>query len=116
MKNIILTPKQIDKLSEHELREIAKMGTLSVMQTIGEFYMNTPSREEFKHLTGEIHLSEAARKYNLAKVTIRQWISSGLLDYVGQTKNRKLLREKDIAYLAARFRALGGSQGKKVMN
>jgi hypothetical protein len=119
MKNsFVLTDEIIDSLDVVELRALAKSGKLLVMiNSLMEMKMSAlPKRSDYEHLTGEIHLSAAARKYDLSKTTIAQWIKDGLLKYTGSDKNRKLMMERDIAYLSARFKALGGSQGKKVLN
>ena len=113
---ITLSQNQIDKLTNNQLRELAKSGTLGVMLNNLENTMNLPNRDDYKHLTGVLHLSAAARKYGLPKVTILGWIKSGMLNYVGVVKNRKLINESDIAYLSARYKSLGGSQGKRIMN
>jgi len=116
MKTLSLTNQQIDNLDESQLRAIAKSGKLYVMLTTQvESIMSVPNRDDFMHLTELLHLSAASRKYHLSKVTIYRWITSGLLQYVSTDKNRKLIRESDIAYLVARYRALGGSQGKRLM-
>jgi hypothetical protein len=59
-------------------------------------------RTSFEHLEGQpIHLSEAARKYNLNSASISNWRRKGLIRTIGREKNRILMNEADIAYIQA---------------
>ncbi len=73
--------------------------------------------EKFAHLRGNlIGIGEAAREYEIGHGTISRWIKQGNLKVNGLEKNKKLVDESDVAYLAALGRAKKMRAGKKVFN
>ncbi len=73
--------------------------------------------EKFDHLRGNLlGIGEAAREYKLSQVTVSRWVRQGQLDVKDYEKNKKLIDEADVAYLAALGRAKKMRPGKKVFS
>ena len=105
-------------LSKSQLLSLIDRGILSVTMTdqIPSTRDETPEYQKFAHLRGTaIHISAAARKYNVPAPTITRWVKRGLIQIVGSDKNRLLIDEADIAYCAT-IRAERPGQGKTLFN
>ncbi len=75
-----------------------------------------PEYEQFDHLKkSSIGINEAAKKYNVAFSTLRQWSQHGYIKRVGKDKNKVLLDEQDVAYCVFIYKRNRG-QGKRVFN
>ena len=74
------------------------------------------TREQFEQLRGQaITISEAAQKYNIGKITFRQWTQRGYIRILKEGYGMEL-DESDVAYCAAVYRARGGMQGKRLFD
>ena len=77
--------------------------------TLPKRRQDTPEWKALSHLEGHvIWVSEASRKYGVPHPTISGWIKRGWVRVVGKEKNRVLLNERDIAYLAQMYKRFGG--------
>jgi len=70
-------------------------------------------RSRFDHLEGqEIHISAAARKYDIPHQNISRWIKANLIQVIGHNKNRVMINEADVAYIKAVIDTFNVSQGQ----
>ena len=93
----------LENLTGREIKNLIQRGILEVMesQPIPTKKEETPEYKKHKHLKGKpIHLSGAARKYDVPLVTISQWVKKGYISVMGMDKNKKMLDEADVAYCA----------------
>ena len=73
------------------------------------------ARKLAQHVAGKpIHISEAARKYDIPQATLSRWVQRGYIRKVGQDKNRVLLDEGDVAYCVNVYNLMNGGQGKRI--
>ncbi len=118
------------KMDEAQLRTMIQAGRIkgAILPTgeigVSESVIPTPPtpKEQLpeymkhQHLKGvPIWLSEAARKYDIAQVTINQWRAKGYIKTLGMDRNRVLVDEADVAYCAEIYHQRGG-QGKWLFN
>jgi hypothetical protein len=74
---------------------------LKKMLASGVFTMSAPNPADFSHLEGVgIHISAAAIKYSVDKSTISRWVKRGYIRIHGMEKNRLVIHERDVAFLA----------------
>jgi len=64
-----------------------------------------PQKKDFAHITSTIRLSDAARKYNLSDQTLYGWVRRGVIERIPGHGYSVILREADVAYCAAVYRA-----------
>ncbi len=114
---VTLTPEQIENMDARKLKQLAARGIIKVMSDkkilTKEDY---PEYKMFKDLSGKpIHISAAARKYNISDASIIRYVERGIIGVIGSRKNRKLVDEQDVAYCAEIISKHGG-KGKKALN
>jgi len=114
---VTLTPEQIDKMDANKLKQLAARGIIKVMSDKEKLTKKDfPEYKMFSGVAGNpIHISAAARKYNISEPTIIRHISKGIIEVLGSSKNRKLVNEQDVAYCAEIISKYGG-KGKKALN
>lgn len=59
-----------------------------------------------------IHLSQAARKYDLSLANVSNWRARGLIRTLGKQGNRIMLNEKDVAYIRLVIDCVGLKNGQ----
>lgn len=75
-----------------------------------------PEYQELSHLAGQpIHVSAAARKYNLKHQTISNWVKSGYIKILFIDGKFKHIDEQDVAYCAMVYQEQGGGRGRWIM-
>jgi len=88
---------------------------LKKMISAGVFPLTMPNEAKFAHLEGVgIHVSEASRKYKINLSTISTWVSKGYIRVIRMERNKKILNERDVAFIVALFQVNPG-QGSKVV-
>ncbi len=117
--------------SEDELRQLAEDGKINaamvddrLVVSERDIYRMMPTPKEklpeyqaVKHLKGEaIGVNEAARKYDLAQPTLRQWMQKGFVAVLGEDGNKYLLDEADVAYCKTIYERQGGGKGTRIFN
>jgi hypothetical protein len=71
----------------------------------------------FEHLKGNLlGYTEAALKYKLNPSNVSRWVHLGFLEMKGTRGRKKLVDEADVAYLAAKGKAMKMRSGKKVFS
>jgi len=93
-------------------------GILGVMknQDIPTTKEETPEYQQYKHLAGKpIHISEAAREYDIPQPTISRWVTYGIISQIGKEMNRILIDQADMAYCAY-IKKNNPGQGKRLFN
>lgn len=109
-------PVQISRLAASGVIKAARLSDGSIivdMEDLSEVVKRVTKRESFSNLDGiPIHLSEAARKYNLPATSISGWRKAGHIRTLGKEKNRILLNEADIAYIKAVIDSVGLRPGQ----
>lgn len=120
-----ITETELDHLLQAE-----RLDTVRLLDTGGEklaFYDDdlaayvadrdiTP--EKFDHLRGNLlGMNEAGLKHGVTSSTISRWVKQGQLEVKGtESRNKKLVDEADVAYLAELGRAKKMRPGKKVFD
>jgi len=75
-----------------------------------------PEYKKHRHLRGhELGIAEAGRKYGIPQSTINRWVQQGYITRLGQTGQKILIDEADVAYCAEIYRKRGG-QGRWLFN
>ena len=90
-----LSKEQLVRLGMTGLLALQKSGILKVMMT-SEIPVDL------------IHLSEASRKYNIAKPTLSRWIKRGVLKIIARDGNKIYLEEASVKILAQMYQQHGG--------
>ena len=117
-------------VSIRELRRLAESGKIAAATLpdgdviVSEAEVRQPLKKEdlpeykkHAHLKGQgIGIAEAARKYSISFSTLQGWVSSGYIHRLGQTGQKVLIDEADIAYCVEIYRLKKGSRGKRLFN
>ena len=110
------------RLSVGALNRAVERGTIKAVKVNGDVALAEKDvremsirRKNFQDLEKQpIHLSQAARKYNLPRGSLSRWATSGFIQVLGWEKNRRLLNEADIAYIRAMIDAIGLKSGQSL--
>lgn len=104
-----LTADQLEQIPKQKLIHMLKRGTVTIM-------LAPTMTNQFAHLEGiRIHVSEAARKYNIPNPTISRWAKKGYIKILGKIGNKTMLNEADVARCADVYQERGG-QGRWLFN
>jgi predicted site-specific integrase-resolvase len=109
-----MTAAQINDLSPAELKSFIQRGIIKVVnaQPFPTRIEDTPEYKKFKHLKGvEIHVAEAARKYNVHQPSITRWKQKGFIKVLRQEGQKIYLDESYVAYCVYVFHQAGGQGG-----
>jgi hypothetical protein len=75
-----------------------------------------PEHKKYWKLEGvPIHISKAARKYDISEPTLINYIQRGFIEVIGKDKNKILMDEQDVAYCDEILNKYGG-KGRKAIN
>ena len=112
-----ITPESLENMSQKTLRKLVEYGMIELMATKKSITKEDfPEYKKHKDLAGNpIHISKAARKYNISDATIIRYVDRGFIKVVGKDKNRILLNEQDVAYCVDILNEYGG-KGKQAFN
>ena len=113
-----LTQSDLNKLSGREIKNLISRGILGVMknQDIPTTKEETPEYQQYKHLAGKpIHISEAARQYEIPQQTVSRWVQQGIISIIGKEMNRILIDRADMAYCAY-IKKNNPGQGRRLFN
>jgi hypothetical protein len=111
---VTLTPEEVQDMSSRQLRSLADYyGSINFMvDNKNRKKLTLEDYPEFKKhskLAGkEIHISEAARKYEVSESTLISYIKKGFIKKMGTEKNRILLDEQYVAYCVEILKEHGG--------
>ena len=93
-------------VAEQDVRELAKGQEVVVVR-----------REDFEHLRGnKLGIAEAARKYGISQPTLSRWVQKGYVKRVGQSGQKILIDEADVAYATTIYKLKGGRQGMRIFD
>jgi hypothetical protein len=90
-------------MSSTTLKDFAERGILQVVNTqpIPQTIEETPEFKKHAALKGKkIHLSAASRQYNLTLSSISKYVRLNIIKKLGRDRNRILLDEAYVAYVA----------------
>ena len=75
------------------------------------------ARKKTHHLKGTaITITRAAEKYDLPQSTISRWVKAGHIQVLRKEGRRVFIDEGDVAYCVAVYKAVGGGQGKRILD
>ncbi len=111
------------RIGAQALTQMIEKGTIRAVKIDGSMAVaetdvkNTAYREKFQHLDGHpIHLSGAARKYDLPRGSLSRWATAGYIEVIGSEKNRRLLNKADVAYIRALIESTGGPRKGRALS
>lgn len=97
-------------MRKSELIRMVRRGIVKIMIT------SVAMTDPYKSLQGiRIHVSEAARKYNIPNPTISRWAKKGYIKIIDRVGNKTYLDEADVARCAEVYQDRGG-QGRWLFN
>ena len=113
-KRLKITATALQRLIDNGILHAVRLGgTVAVPESE---LNQTIFREQFDHLSGQaITISEATQKYGLNNRTIRRWIDRGYIKVLKDGYGTQL-DHGDVAYCAAVYQSLGGTQGKRLFD
>jgi len=99
----------LEKLSPTQLKSLISRGILRVME-------ETPEYKKHAALRGQpIHVSQAAREYDIPHPTISRWVKKGYIKTLGKDGNKLLLDWSYVAYCAEVYKTRKG-KGKWIFD
>ena len=110
-----MATRQVSDIPAHELKSLIERGIIKVMntQSIPTRIEDTPEYKRHKQLAGQpIHVSEAERKYRIAHQTISRYAKKGIIKKLKPVKNKTMLDESYVAYVAEVYRKTKEGQGR----
>jgi hypothetical protein len=119
--NKSLSPKELSRVSNDKLADLAKRGIVQVMvtPTVDIAHIKKTDLPQYKkhaHLKGKkISVSEASREYNIPKPTISRWAKRGLIKILERTDREVYLDMADVAYCSEIYKEKKG-QGTWMFN
>ena len=112
-----MTQEEIEQLTPRQLKDYIRRGIITVMTDtkLPTTKEETPEYQQNAALAGQpIHVSAAARRYDIPQPTISRWVKLNYIKVLGMQGNKKMLDWADVAYCAAVYkkRQADGAQGK----
>lgn len=111
--------KKISDLSPAELKSYAERGIIQIVITnkLPTRIEDTPEYKKNAHLAGtQIHISEAARKYDIPQQTISRYVTKGIIKSIGRDGNKIMLDESYVAYAKEVIKRKKAGQGKWIFD
>mgnify|MGYP006279318383 CR=1 FL=1 len=105
-----LPQDKMEGLSRNHLMKLIQYGMIDLMKSKEKLTKEDyPEYKKYKKLSGvPIHISKAARKYDISDASLIRYVDRGLIEVIGKDKNRVLLNEQDVAYCVEILKDYGG--------
>jgi hypothetical protein len=105
-----------------QIRRLIALGALQAAENLhGDLLVSTSDLNrlawlpDVDRLSGvPIHVSEAARKYDISSGTLSRWADAGHIRVIGHEGNKTLLNEADVAFIKMVIDTEGLRQGQSL--